>query len=281
MGTELLARGAEPGECNDYLSVTSPQVVVEIHRAYLEAGSDVVLTNSFGANRFALGRHGLAEEVVRINEAAARIARQAAGEEKYVLGDVGPSGDFLEPLGSLKRQELVEAFEQQCETLLEGGADGLLIETMTALEEAEAVVEAAQRVAKGRCPILVSMAFDKAGAEFRTMMGVEVGRAVSRLAALGVDAVGFNCGTLSLEEYVDLAEVFVQAVRDSGVDIAVCAEPNAGQPELVHGRAVYGVSSEQFAAAVERIYATGVRIVGGCCGTRPAHIAAVAKALRG
>ena len=279
MGTQLIARGMEVGTCNDYLNVESPDIVCDIHQAYLRAGSDAVLTNTFGANKYALARHTLAEETAKINKAGAQIARRAAGEKKYVLGDIGPSGDFLQPLGSIKPEELKAAFAEQAEALLAGGVDGFIIETMTALDEATIAIEAAKSVG-GDLPVFASMAFDKAGDDFRTMMGVDIESAVSKIVSLGIDAVGFNCGTVSLDEYVELAEMFVSAVRALSNKVAVYAEPNAGKPELVEGRAVYKVSPEDFAAAAEKIHLAGVNIICGCCGTGPAHIEAVARKLK-
>ena len=279
MGTQLIARGIEVGKCNDYLNVESPDVVSDIHRSYFEAGSEAVLTNTFGANKYALGRHRLEEEAAKINSAGARIARKAGGEEKYVLGDIGPSGDFLEPLGSLKPEELKEAFVRQAKVLLDGGVDGFIIETMTALDEVTIAIEAVKSVG-GAVPVLASMSFDRAGDDFKTMMGVDVETAVAKIVSLDVDAVGFNCGTVSLDEYIELAEKFVSAVQALSADVIVYAEPNAGKPELVEDQAVYKVSPEDFAAAVEKIHSAGVSIIGGCCGTGPAHIAAIRKKLR-
>ena len=279
MGTELIARGIEAGTCNDNVNIDSPDIVFDIHRAYFEAGSDAVLTNTFGANRYALGRHGLAEEVARINTGGAEIARRAAGEKKYVLGDIGPSGDFLEPLGSLKQDELKSAFAEQAKALLAGGVDGFIIETMTALDEVAIAIEAVKSVS-GDLSVFASMAFDRAGRDYRTMMGVDVESSVSKISSLGVDAVGFNCGTMSLEEYIELAGKYVAAVKASEKDVLIYAEPNAGKPELVDDKAVYRVSPEDFAAAVEKIHSAGITIIGGCCGTGPAHIEVLAKVLR-
>ena len=279
MGTQLIARGVGVCTCNDYLNISSPGLVSDVHRAYLQAGSDAVITNTFGANKYTLARHGLVKEVVRINEVGAQIARQAATEQKYVLGDIGPSGDFLEPLGTLKADELRDAFARQAEALLAGGVDGLLIETMTALDEVTIAVEAAKSVGGG-LPVLASMSFDKASDSFKTMMGVGVQAAAAKLVSLGVDAIGFNCGTASLDEYVELAENLVSAVRDSSDEVIVFAEPNAGRPQLVEDKAVYKVSPDEFAAAAEKIHSTGVSMIGGCCGTSPAHIEAVAKRIR-
>ncbi|MEJ2704679.1 MAG: homocysteine S-methyltransferase family protein, partial [Sedimentisphaerales bacterium] len=212
------------------------------------------------------------------NQAGAQIARRAAGEQKYVLGNVGPSGDFLEPLGMLKSDELREAFSRQTEALLSGGVDGIIIETMTALDEAAIAVEAVKSVTED-LPVLVSMSFDRSGDAFRTMMGVDVNAAVSKIVTLDVDAIGFNCGTISLDEYVELADEIVSTARRFKDDLAVLAEPNAGKPELSEDRAVYKVSPNDFAAATEKILAAGVTIIGGCCGTTPAHIQTMAQRL--
>lgn len=279
MGTQLITRGIQVGACNEYLNIDSADIISDIHHAYLLAGSDAIITNTFGANKYTLARHGFAEDAALINKAGAQIARQAAGEEKYVFGDIGPSGDFLEPLGALKPDELRDAFTAQAEALLGGGVDGFIIETMTALDETVLAIEATKSIA-GDLPVLVSMSFDKAGDSFKTMMGVGVEAAVSRIVPLNVDAVGFNCGTLSLDEYVELAHSFVSAVKALSDDVAVCAEPNAGKPELVEGKAVYKISPDDFAIAAEKIHSTGVSINGGCCGTSPAHIEAVAGRIK-
>jgi len=287
MGTQLIARGVEAGRCNDYLNIDSPDTIFEIHRSYLQAGSDAVLTNTFGANKFALARHGFSDKVKEINTAAAKIARRAAGEQKYVLGDIGPSGGFLKPLGNLEPEELKDTFAEQVKALLAGGVDGFIIETETALDEITIVIEAVKSVC-GELPVFASMAFDKVADGFRTMMGVDVESAVAKMVSLGVDAVGFNCGTLLLDEYVELAEKFISATKALEKTRApspepratIFAEPNAGKPQLVDGKAVYKVTPKDFAAAAEKIHSLGVNIIGGCCGTGPEHIEAVAANLK-
>lgn len=279
MGTQLISQGMAPGTCNDWLNVTSPEVVGRIHRAYLDAGSDAVITNTFGANRFALGRHGYADKVYEINKAGARVAREVAGDDRYVLGDVGPSGDFLQPLGNVSAGQLKEAFVEQARGLLDGGVDGFIIETMTALDELEIAIVSVQSVAQG-VPVFGSMSFDKGAAGFRTMMGVDVSSAVSKMRSLGVDGMGFNCGTASLDEYVELAEQYAVAAESEATEIILFAEPNAGKPELADGEAIYRVTPSAFAEAAKKIVAAGMRIIGGCCGTAPDHIRAVAEALR-
>jgi 5-methyltetrahydrofolate--homocysteine methyltransferase len=280
MGTQLIARGVEAGACSDYLNIESPETIFEIHQAYFQAGSDAVLTNTFGANKFALGRHSLSDKVKEINTAAAKIARRAARAGKYVLGDIGPSGDFLEPLGNLEPEELKNAFAEQAKALSAGGVDGFIIETETSLDEATIAVETVKQ-ASGDLPVFVSFAFDRVAGDFRTMMGVDVKSAVTKMVSLGVDAVGFNCGTVSLDEYVELAKKFVSEIMASKKSrVVIFTEPNAGKPELVDGRTVYKVSPEDFAAAAEKIHSAGVNILGGCCGTTPEHIRALAEMLK-
>ncbi len=276
MGTQLFARGVEPGWCNDWLDVERPDIVLDVHRAYIDAGVDAVITNTFGANRYALGRHGFAEKAFEISKAGAQVARKAAGEDRYVLGDIGPTGDFLEPLGTLKPDQVREAFVEQVKGLVEGGVDGLIIETMTAMEEMEVTIAAAKSAGNG-LPVLASMSFDKGGAGFRTMMGVDAATAVAKMIALGVDAVGFNCGTATLDEYVELAKLYVTAAKGK---VHIFAEPNAGKPELVDGQAVYKVTPDEFAAACRKILDAGIHILGGCCGSTPDHIHAVAEHLK-
>jgi len=279
MGTQLMARGVQPGVCNDAICIESPEIVLDIHRAYFEAGSDAVITNTFGANRFTLTRHGQAEKAYEISRGGAEVARKAAGEDRYVLGDIGPTGDFLQPLGTLKADELKEAFADQAKGLRDGGVDGFIVETMTALDEIEVAIEAVQSLNAG-LPILASMSFDKTATDYRTMMGVDVTSAVTKMVSLGVDAVGFNCGTAAMDEYLGLAQAYVDTVGATGKDVLIFAEPNAGKPELVDGQATYKVTPDEYAAAVKEIHALGVHILGGCCGTAPAYIEALAKTLR-
>jgi len=276
MGTQLFARGIEAGRCNDYLNIESGDIVFDIHTAYLQAGSDAVITNTFGANKYALTRHGHADKVARINLAGAGLARTAAGDDKYVLGDIGPCGDFLEPLGNVKSDELKEAFADQAKALADGGVDGLIIETMTAIEEITVAIEAVKSVSD--LPIFASLAYDPAGEGFKTMMGIGPETAVAKLVPLEIAAIGFNCGTLDMAGYVKLAQVYADVI--GAESIALLAEPNAGRPELVDGKAVYNLSPEDFAAACGQICAAGAKIIGGCCGTTPNHIKAMAQRIK-
>ncbi|MHC4289944.1 MAG: homocysteine S-methyltransferase family protein [Planctomycetota bacterium] len=273
MGTQLIEAGAPAGCCNDYLNIESPEIVRAVHQKYLDAGVDAVITNTFGANGLVLKRHGHDDQVGEVNLAAAKLAREVVGEDKYVLGDIGPCGDFLEPLGMVKPDALKAAFAEQAAGLLEGGVDGFIIETMTALDEIEIAIAAVQSVSD--LPIFVSLAYDPAGDAFRTMMGVSPTQAAEQLANSGIAALGFNCGTLDMPGYVNLAKEYAAALDGTGV--LLLAEPNAGRPELEGDKAVYKLSPEAYAEALEEIKDTGAVILGGCCGTSPAHLAAAVR----
>ena len=284
MGTQLMACGVEAGGfdqltasiCNEMLNIESPELILDIHRSYFEAGSEAVYTNTFGANEITLGRHGLAEKVEQINAAAVKIARKAAGSDRYVIGDIGPSGEFLRPLGMLEPERLKIAYAKQAKSLYEAGVDGFIVETFMAVDEAKVAAEAVKSVCK--LPVFVTLAFDAAGADFKTMMGTSVETVINEFSAKGVDGLGFNCGTLKMEQYFQLAQKFAKLL--AGKHIALIAKPNGGKPELVDGQAVYKLSDEDFGDWMAKIHKAGAVLIGGCCGTTPGHIKAMTKKLK-
>jgi 5-methyltetrahydrofolate--homocysteine methyltransferase len=270
MGTELQRAGLPPGQPGDRWTRDHPEQVEAIHRAYADAGADVLLTNTFGTNPWVLGRYGLADSLEALAQAAADVARRAVRQGGFVLGDIGPSGALLKPLGDATLEQFREAFGRQARALLAGGADGVIVETMTAIEEAVAAVQAAREA--GAPFVVASMAFDrtKSGA-FRTMMGISPEQASRALVDAGAAVVAANCGTnMGVEDFAQLARLL-----HASADCPVMIQPNAGKPELVDGRAVYRLSPADFADGVRAVIDAGARIVGGCCGTTPAHIAAV------
>ncbi len=281
MGTQLMARGVEVGICNEMLNIESPEIILDIHRSYFEAGSDAVYTNTFGANEISLGRHNFADKVEQINAAAVKIAKQAAGDDRYVIGDIGPSGEFLKPLGMLEPEKLKSIYARQAKSLYEAGVNGFIVETFMAVDEAKVAAEAVKSVCD--LPVFATLAFDAAGADFKTMMGVSVEKVIDEFSALGVDALGFNCGTLKMEQYLQLTEKFTKLLTKApttGVGakhIALIAKPNGGKPELVDGQAVYKLSAQDFGDWMAKIHNTGAVLVGGCCGTTPVHIKAMAE----
>ena len=270
MGTQLQSAGLAIGGGGEAWNVAYPDRVAAIHAAYLAVGSDLILTNSFGASRFALERYGLADRRDELNAAAARLAREAAGAGRAVLGDVGPTGQLLEPLGVISRDALREDASARCRALLAGGVDGIILETLTAADEAAVAVEAALD-AGARC-VIASFAFEKRGnGRVATMMGLRPRQAGELARAAGASIVGANCGTyLAIPDFAALAGDLAE-----GSGLPVMIQPNAGQPRLLDGAAVYAMTPREFADGVRAILAAGPAIVGGCCGTGPEHIRAL------
>jgi 5-methyltetrahydrofolate--homocysteine methyltransferase len=270
MGTELQQAGLESGGCGEAWNVDRPERVLAIQRRYVLAGSDILLTNTFGACRIMLNRHGEGERTASINRAAVRIAREAFGGEGrgYVLGDVGPFGGLMEPYGEIARSEVERAFREQAKALVEAGADGIIVETQTAFEELEIAVAAAKEA--GAPVVIGSIAFDRMADEYdvRTMMGVSPEQAAEFLAARGCQVAAINCGT---GVDMPMAAEIVRRYRASGA-LPVMAQPNAGQPVLENMQVLYKETPEEMAAGLPGLLAAGPRIVGGCCGSTPAHI---------
>ncbi|MCU0505089.1 MAG: homocysteine S-methyltransferase family protein [Chloroflexi bacterium] len=273
MGTMLFAAGLESGDPPEAWNVERPDAVRAIHRAYLDAGSRIVLTNTFGGNRLRLGMHGLAERVTELDRAGAELLRaevDAAGGTALVAGDIGPSGGIMAPLGALGHDEAVEVFAEQAAALVAGGVDVVWIETMSDLAEVRAAVEAVRRVAPG-IPLIATMTFDTRG---NTMMGVTPAQAVAALTAWGADAVGGNCGN-GPDELIPV----IAAMRDAAPGAVLVAKPNAGVPVVEGDRVVYRATPGAMAADALLLRDAGATFLGGCCGSSPAHLAAIAQAL--
>lgn len=273
MGTMLFANGLEFGDPPEVWNLSHPDVVRRIHRGYLEAGSSIVLTNTFGGNRFRLGLHGLSDRVDELNRTAAILLRaevNAAGGGAIVAGDIGPSGEIMAPLGTLDPDEAVIGFAEQARALAVGGADVIWIETMSDLEEIRCAIEGARRGAPG-LPIIATMTFDTRG---RTMMGVTPEQAARSLLDWGADAIGGNCGN-GPEELVPV----VAKMHAIAPDALIVAKSNAGIPELVDLRTVYRAGPDEMAARAVELRGAGARIVGACCGSTPEHLARMREAL--
>ena len=274
-GTQLQLQGLAPGACGELWCVEQPDRVQQVHRNYLAAGADLLTTNSFGGTSYVLAGHGAGARVREINVAAARLARAIAGDRAWVLGDVGPFGGMLEPFGDAQHDEVIMAFCEQAAALLEGGADAILVETMSDPVEAALAVAAAKSV--GAEFIFATYAFQQSASGYRTMMGTTAAEAVAAAIDAGADAVGANCGTeLSLADYEKLTTELVTAAGA----MPVIVQPNAGSPKLIDGKIHYATTPADFAATAARFSAAGARIVGGCCGSTPAHIAAMAALLK-
>jgi 5-methyltetrahydrofolate--homocysteine methyltransferase len=273
MGTELMARGLPQGACPEIWNVERPGVVQEIHRSYFEAGSDVVSTNSFGGNRVKLASHGLADRSAELNLAAARLAREVAPPGTYVAGSVGPTGKFLTPQGKFTETEFETVFAEQARALAEGGVDVLIIETQYDLREALCALRAAVRSVD--LPVFVTMTFNAVPRGFFTLMGDSVARCLSELEKGGARAVGANC-TLDSEQMAGL----VKAMRRE-TSLPLIAQANAGLPVLgADGRVKYSQDLKDYVRFVPDLIREGANIIGGCCGTNPAFIKAMAESVQ-
>jgi 5-methyltetrahydrofolate--homocysteine methyltransferase len=271
MGTQLMIAGLEQGSCGEAWNLTHPERVLAIQRQYVDAGSDCLITNTFGGSRIMLNRHGQAGHVAEINRAGVRIAREAFGDRQgYVLGDIGPFGGLMEPYGDFTETQVRDAFEVQALALVGAGADAIIVETQTSLEEL-ALALAAARGAGAAC-VIGSMAYDVTldGSTFRTMMGIDPEQAAAFMQDHGADIVALNCGTgMDMTRAREAIERYREATS-----LPLMAQPNAGQPKLVAMKVVYDETPEQMMIGVVPLLQAGARIVGGCCGSTPDHIRA-------
>lgn len=268
-GTQLQNRGLEVGEHPDLWNLSNPEKVLEVAEAYIEAGSDVILTNTFGGTRFTLGRHGSEDKVAEINKAGVEISRRAAAGKAKVFASMGPSGVVL-MMGNVSEDQLYEAFLEQARAMAEGGADGIVVETMSDPAEAVLAVKAAKTTG---LPVAACMVFDSGKNKDRTMMGTTPEQAVEKLTEAGADIVGSNCGQ-GIDGFIPIC----QRMR-AATDLPVWMKANAGLPEVVDGKTVYRQSPEVFAEKAMQLVEAGANFVGGCCGTSPEFIAAVRKSL--
>ena len=272
MGTLLQDSGLQDGAPGELWNLENPDALRAAHAAYAQAGARLLTTNTFGGTRPRLDMHGLGDRVGDVNRTAAQLARSVADEHGLlVAGDLGPTGELLEPLGTLTHVEAQALFAEQLTALVEGGIDLVLVETLSDLGEADAALAAAREVAPG-LPVAVTMSFDT---NLRTMMGVRPGDAVAHLAAAGADAAGANCGRGPEEMEIIAAEM----VQSRAGDLLLVAQSNAGLPQVVGDHFEYDATAGDLAAHATRLAKLGIDLVGGCCGSTPAHIAAMGATL--
>ena len=271
LGTQLIAAGLETGACPERWNLDHPDRLLDIHRAYAEAGADVICANTFGASRRHLERHGLADRLEEINAAGVGLARRAAGAGRLVAGDLGPSGALFAPMGDAEPAALEDLFAEQIRALVGAGVDLLLIETQVDLREALAAV----RAAKGVCglPVAVTLTFNSTPRGYFTMVGDQVRASCDALAGAGADLVGANCTLVP----ADMAGLTEQLCAATGLPVLV--QPNAGQPRIRGEAITYETPPAQFAGGIAPILAAGARAVGGCCGTGPDTIRALRRLL--
>jgi 5-methyltetrahydrofolate--homocysteine methyltransferase len=272
-GTQLHKRGLQLGECPEHWNVTHRSDVASVAQGYIDAGADMILTNSFGGNPVKLAHFGFQNRTAELNEAAAAISREAAGVNHLVLGSMGPTGVIL-MMGEVTEEELFTGFSTQAKALQRGGVDAFCIETMSAIDEACIAIRAAKE--STGLEIACTFTFEKtARGEYRTMMGVSPAEMVKALKAAGASVIGANCGN-GIDGMIDI----VKEIRAADASIPVLVHANAGRPVIENGTTVFPEKPEVMAAKAIDLVAAGANIIGGCCGTTPEHIAALAKSIR-
>jgi len=272
-GTFLQKMGLQPGECPEQWNLTRPNDVFDIAQSYVEAGADMIETNSFGGNYYKLKGYGLEEQVFEVNKAAAEISRKAAGSDRFVLGSVGPTGKLL-MMDEVSEIELYNAFKEQSIALEAGGADAIVIETMTDLEEARIAVKAASE--NTACAVICTMTFDKIlSGEYRTMMGISPEEMTVALVEAGAAIIGANCGN-GMADMIGI----VREIRKVNANVPILIHANAGMPQYCNGETSFPETPEDMASHVKEIVEAGANIIGGCCGTTSDHIRMVHKIVR-
>jgi 5-methyltetrahydrofolate--homocysteine methyltransferase len=272
-GTFLHKKGLKAGECPELWNIQRPDDIFDIAKSYIDAGAHMIETNSFGGNRFKLANYGQADRVYELSRAAAEISRKAAGPDHFVLGSMGPTGKLL-IMEEVTPDELYEAFREQAVALEAGGADALVIETMTDLEEASIAVKAACEGTSGL--VICTMTFEKTKTgEYRTMMGISPAEMTEALVKAGASAVGANCGN-GIKDMIGI----VKEIRQVNALIPVLVHANAGMPVYNDGETTFPESPDEMAAYVKDLITAGANIVGGCCGTTPEHIDGISRVIR-
>lgn len=272
-GTLLYEQGLQPGECPELWNVTNKDAVLKVAKSYIDAGADMILTNSFGGSPIKLWHYGLEKRALELNEAAAAISREAAGEKHFVLGSIGPTGVIL-MMGDVPEQKLYEGFCIQATGLLKGGVDAICVETMSALDEACLAVKAARTVTG--LEVVCTFTFERTqSGQYRTMMGVSPTDMVNAVKAAGASIIGANCGN-GFDQMIDI----VKEIREADANIPVLVHANAGKPVVLEGKTVFPETPETMAGKVLDLVNSGANIIGGCCGTTPAHINALVNVLK-
>ncbi len=268
-GTEFVQKGLGPGEAPEGWNLNRREDVFAVAFSYVQAGADMILTNTFGGTRTKLAKSGLDSKTIEINQRGAEISKEAAGKSVLVFASVGPTGEFMVPVGTVTVEAMSRDFAEQVKALAEGGADGIVIETMIDLAEAKAALRAVKENVD--LPVAVTMTFDKGKKGYATIMGIRPEQAVQELEKGGADIVGANCGT-GFENMIEVIRVMRKATT-----LPIWCKPNAGLPELINGKTVYRETPVMMAPHLKALVDAGANIVGGCCGTTPTHIRALVQ----
>ena len=267
-GTEMIKRGLAFGECPELWNLKRPDDVRAIAKDYREAGADIILTNTFGGNYFKLKKAGVSSKLREINRKGVELSKEMA-EDSLVFASIGPTGEFMEPLGTATEDEMISCFSEQVKAFVEGGADGVIIETMTDLKEAKCALKAVKE--NSTLPVAVSMTFNKGKRGYATVMGITPEKAATELEKAGADIVGANCG-FGIRDMVEIARIIRPVTT-----LPLWIKPNAGVPQLEEGRTVYPETPKEMVKFVPDLIKIGANMIGGCCGTTPEHIRLIAK----
>jgi len=272
MGTMLMKEGMPEGACPDLWGIEKSKVLFSIHKAYVDSGADIVTTNTFGANSIKLSKFGLEKRGEEINRRSAEIARKACGDKAYLFGDIGPTGEYLKPVGNIESGDMLQAFAEQAKVLVQEGVDAIILETMSDMEELQSAIMAVKENTK--LPLIASMTFQRTPAKgFRTTSGISIPQFVNEGLLAGCNVIGANCN-LTIAEMTEL----IAEMKDLSSSFLI-AQPNAGMPKLIDDRTVYEQSPDEFAEHIPKLIQQGVKIIGGCCGTTPAHIEKIKQVL--
>lgn len=271
-GTMLQNMGLQSGECPEYWNLTHPDRVKEVAATYVKTGSNIVLTNTFGGSCFKLSNYDLQDKTQQINRRGVELSKEAAGDNVLVAASVGPTGKFLQPLGEVSQEEMYTAFCEQISAMVDGGANAILIETMSDLSEATLAVKAAKEVSS--LPVMATMTFEKGKLGYRTMMGFSINQTVKALNDANADILGTNCGN-GIEQ---ICEIIAEMRKFTSKFLI--AHPNAGLPKLVNNKTVFNQTPEEMAQYIHDLIRVGANIIGGCCGTTPDHIEAMAQQIK-
>ncbi|MCM8764597.1 MAG: homocysteine S-methyltransferase family protein [Candidatus Omnitrophica bacterium] len=268
-GTEISKEKCAQGIYPELLNIKNPEIIEKIARSYIEAGADIILTNTFGGNFYKLKKYGADDKIEEINRSGVQISKKVAGN-KLVFASVGPTGELLQPYGTLKEKELIDCYRQQIRILINAGADGIVIETISDLREAVCALIAAKEISK---EVVVSITLNPGPKGYKTLMGQNLFECATLLKNNGVNVIGSNCGS-GIKDFVAIAKEMKEATN-----LPVWIKPNAGIPQLISGKTVYPDTPEYMAQYIYKLIEVGVSIIGGCCGTTPAHIQKIAQAV--